>query len=299
MKILIAPYSFSNAQIDSGVVLKVVWGAYDIGYADLICHPHLGDLSLQTHIESLVKSQPTDLVKRALSFAIIDARARRQGRHLLYGLALPRSHKRVRTVEEAKLALDLGFSHLKIKMGKDLQADAKLLEEIHLSGPGLKLRLDFNGQLNFVQFQQWWKSISVSAKSQVDFIEDAFAGQGHDGADLDAPLAWDWLKPPTTNAKLYRKIRVIKPSHHSVDDIAPTDRVIFTHSMGHWIGQSAALWVAARFYQKYPHQLEVCGLLPTPYLQEWPQRGAHLVPPSGTGFGLDEIMQSQKWERLV
>lgn len=299
MKILISKYKFENPKLEGGALLKVVWGIHQIGYADLICHPKLGDLPLETHLQSLIEGTPTQLSMRALSFAAIDAKARRQSQNLLFGLALPKAHKMVRNLESVQLAQQNEFSHIKIKMGTDLNHETQLLEEVAKIAPELKIRLDFNGRLTFSEFSKWWAALAKDIKSQIDFIEDAYSDSGA----IDAPLAWDWLNEPL-EARVERikrnqkKIQVIKPSHHSIEGLEIHDRVVFTHAMGHWLGQAAALWAAARFYQRFPHQREVCGLSLAPALSSWPQRGPMLTPPPGTGFGFDDLLQEQKWERF-
>lgn len=276
--------------VREGALLKLDDGPNFCGYSDLHPYPEFGDQSLNVQLSDLKKGKLSELVRRALAFAHTDALARRARRNLFHGLALPQCHKQIFTLSEAKEAVAEGFSHLKIKMGRDLVAETKLLDQVADLGPE-KLRLDFNGVLSHADFQKWWAVLADPIKVRIDFIEDAFHEISKPSGS--APLAWDWLRPRKI------QIRIVKPTRDNLEVIDTSRRVVFTHAFGHLLGQATNLWAAARFYKRFPQRLEVCGLFPSEKSAEWRTNGPRLVPPQGVGFGFDQLLASQSWEPLT
>jgi O-succinylbenzoate synthase len=278
------------ALVREGALLKLEDGTNFCGYADLHPYPEFGDQPLDVHLENLAEGRLTALTQRALAFAHTDSLGRRAHRNLFDGLVLPQCHRQVSNIEEAHEAFSAGFQILKIKMGRDLVKETKLIEEI-AKFDTTKLRLDFNGVLSFVEFQKWWAVLSDEVKSQIDFIEDAY----HEISKLEptAPLAWDWLRPKKV------EIQILKPTRDSLEAVRTDKRIVFTHAFGHLLGQATSLWTAARFYKRFPSRLEVCGLYPSQVTPAWKTRGPKVLPPQGSGFGLDEILREEAWQLLT
>ncbi len=285
-----------------GALLKVEWMPGEIGYSDLHPWPEFGEPPLHEHILSLSNKKFTPLVQIALEFNSIDRVYRGLKRSAFWGLGLPRSHKLVtemRFVESAQLVdwQKAGFTHIKVKMGKDLIGETDLLRQWSMHYPDWFWRIDINARLTVSEFTSWWKSLDDRIKTKIDFIEDPVTNG--ERIPFSGPWAQDWTTCPGA------QVRVFKPAHESISLERGFKRVIFTHSLDHPLGQSAAAWSAAKFYAKNPSMKEVCGLaaaegyITDAFSQAWFCAGPRMQPPPGNGFGFDEHLEALTWEPLT
>ena len=284
----------------AGALVKIEWTHGQVGYSDLHPWPEFGEPELEDHIRSLHKLEFTPLAETSVEFNYIDREFRLLKRNAFLGLILPRSHRLVfdmETLDEAQLRAwhTEGFSHIKVKMGRNLKAETGTLVQLAYATP-LTWRLDFNGRISTAEFLNWWRELDSSVKSRIDFIEDP--GDVKDLA-IEGPWANDWKIQPRA------KVRILKPAREGDEDLGRYSRIVFTHSMDHMLGQAASLWMAGRFYTRHPRHLEVCGLAATDFFQpddfsrQWSCTGPRMKPTTGTGFGFDELLSALPWERLL
>lgn len=280
----------------SGFLLKVEWTAGVIGYSDVFPWPEFGDPSLEDlKLELSEKTSLGPLASSSLFFNREDAQARKRGRSLFLSLPTPECHSLLDSndlLASLKDKRSSGFSRFKVKMmdSTDLKPLFSELRE------GEKLRLDFNASLTFEQFENFWKALSDSEKRAIDFVEDPWSpGDNSKTLNERAPLASDFV----LNSQW--PIRIIKPARDLFKTSKLHQRVIFTHSMEHPVGQAFALWFASRFHRDHPQKKEVHGVSPNhPYesfefSQLWTESGPRPKPPQGQGVGFTDLLKEQRW----
>lgn len=304
MKIWVSPYQLRPRRVGArarlGALVKVEWAMHQIGYSDLHPWPEFGEPELADHIESLAKIEFTKLAEMSLEYNYIDREYRLGKRNAFLGLILPRSHLLVtdlanleaRQLGEWQAA---GFTHIKVKLGQDLARETEQLTQLACATT-LAWRLDFNGRLSERDFTSWWTGLDEAVRKRIDFVEDPIAeGQ----LKLQGPWANDWYKQ-----KLAR-VKVVKPAREIAEELVSFDRVVFTHGLDHPLGQACAAWSAARYYAQHPKQMDVCGLAasdqyePITYEAAWRCEGPRMKPTTGYGFGFDDLLAAEPWERLV
>jgi O-succinylbenzoate synthase len=283
-----------------GALIKTEWVTGQVGYSDLHPWPEFGEAELKDHLEALAALRFTPLVESAMEFNYLDREYRLRKRNAFLGLILPRSHRLVfdiETLQPAQLRQwsEQGFTHVKVKLGRNLKAESEILINM-ICSTTLEWRLDFNGRISAAEFADWWVRLDPAVKSRIDFVEDP-CGEGV--LKIAGPWADDWKKQPRA------QIRIVKPARETNDEIAQYDRVIFTHSLDHPLGQAMALWTAARFYSEHPRKMEVCGVAGNEFFardefsRAWFCEGPRMKPTIGTGFGFDEILAGLEWEPLL
>ena len=248
----------------------------DGGYADVHPWPELGDVVLDEQLSLLARGVTTPLTARSLFFARLDAEARREGRSLFDGLAIPASHWLL--FDEPPAAFDT----VKIKMPRAL--DPALAR--------YRLRLDFNATLTAEEFIRWLDRLDPAF--HVEFVEDPCP---YDDA------TWRALRKRVRLA-LDRDVRdeadvlVVKPAVQEV----PNDgrEIVITSYMDHPVGQLFAAYVAATTKTS-----DRCGLLthlvyePNAFSERLRIDGMRLVPPGGTGIGFDDLLYALPWRTLA
>jgi O-succinylbenzoate synthase len=303
MKIWIHRYVLTpttdKAKVREGVLLKVEWTRGQFGFSDLHPWPEFGEAQLAEHVLSLSNLNFTPLAESSLEFNYLDHDFRRYKRNAFLGLILPRSHRLVfdleaLTVEQLREWQHEGYSHIKVKMVRNLQAETDILLQTIYATPML-WRLDFNGRISGEQFHQWWNNLDATVRARIDFVEDP----ARDELKFVGPWADDWCRQARA------QIRIVKPAREGEEDLGRYSRVIFTHSMEHSLGQAASLWVASRFYMRHPKRTEACGLAAPDifasdeFSQHWSCPGPRMKPTTGPGFGFDEQLRSLPWERIL
>lgn len=283
----------ASRDVRGGRLLKVEFAPGKIGYSDL--------------------SQP-QFLENSLNLAKLDSEYRARGKSAFAHLRLPKTHKIITEIEthgkgESLLndktdSIQL-YSHYKIKMGRDLSAETKTLYQLIKSLPQeKKIRLDFNAVLPETEFSEWWKNVSEWLVVHLDFIEDPFPFDPNRwGAWLaQCPLALDADLNAVTLKNPSAQVVIVKPAWFDIGDCKVDSRVVFTNGMDHPLGQMAALYKAAKYYEKYPEKEEVGGLrswelFETTEFSEYlgPQVGGEVKPAHGTGFGFDEILERVNW----
>jgi O-succinylbenzoate synthase len=268
------------------------------GVADVHPWPELGDLTLDEQLAMLARGETTPLTQSSLEFASIDAAARRDGRSLFDGLTIPPSHW----------------------PGPDPPAefDTVKLKSIDVIPDRVRLRIDFNATLSPSQF------VAIAAtlpRERIDFIEDP--------CPYD-PVVWRDLRDQTglrlaldrapsssqhrqeclchTGSKMWHRhsclcslnsydVLILKPA---IQEIACADtEIVVTSYMDHPIGQLCAAYAAAT-----ANITSTCGLIThvlfenDPFLERMRIDGTRLVPPRGTGWGFDDLLEKLPWQKL-
>ncbi len=275
-----------------GALIKVLTenGA---GFADVHPWPELGDDPLERQLDLLQMGVLTPLTKQSLRFCEIDAKARENKESVFQSLAVPDSHYLLprldqASVEEVVRAEKEGFRVFKVKMGKDLPRELRLLKTC-LAVSSANWRLDFNGRLD--ENGRTFFLSEMSTVDSIEFCEDPFA---HSCGPFPLPIAKDFV-----DAKEYQ-FRIVKPA---VDDwmaIKETVPIVYTSYLGHPVGQCTDAYVSGR--QKCQ---AVCGLHShrvypkNPFSERLSWSGPKWQSPGGTGWGFDDLLDAISWERVI
>lgn len=307
-----AAYSLNAASAVSqrkGALLKIDFSEGKAGYADCFPWPELGDLSLEQQLDRLARGELTPITRCALEFAKIDAQFRFEGIGCLTSSFFPRSHFLITDLlncssQEVQTLIQQGYSHVKVKMGRHIEQEAKRLLEL-FSKTSLKLRLDFNETLNGDRFAQFLKSIE-SLKEQIEFIEDPFPfhpGQWGEFQQEGWTLACDRQASFAYGQSDSARVLIVKPAVVSFAELRgkSNQTCIATSYLGHPVGQVAAAYAAL---QLDPTCDLVHGILshhsyqPTIFSRQLNWGGPEFIPPSGTGCGFDQDLWNLEWEAL-
>lgn len=286
-----------------GALLQVEFEDGTVGYAD--CHPweELGDLPLKTQLELLSTGRCTRLTARSIHYAKIDAKARANKANVLKNCKIPSSHYLISNLDSAALdeaakAWKNGFTHIKIKLGKELNKEEELLKKLAQALPEVKLRLDFNSKLNRDQFIMFLDRIS-SYRDRIDFIEDPcpydYGTWRQVQETFQVSLAADEHFKVAFGNPEAAKVLIMKPAVHCMKLIDGSQRLVVTSYLDHPIGQLGAAYIASKASD------EVCGLFShtayesNPFIAAIKHEGPLLTSTEGTGFGFDEELKKLKF----
>jgi o-succinylbenzoate synthase len=292
----------------SGALLKIHFDDGLEGYAD--CHPweELGDKSLAEQLKLLAGGKTTALTERSLYFARIDAEARDKKTNLFYGLKIPASHYLIQFLEQWKTR-DVeaihrqGFAHVKVKLGSDLKRQTiKLLALMLYLRPHIKVRLDFNSQLNPASFDLFLKNLGNN-RQRVDFFEDPFKFDADEWKKFQSTyqidLACDHQSQQAIDCPQAAKVLVIKPAIQPLEPFKKikSQRLVITSYLDHPIGQLCAAYMAAQIAGAD----ECCGLAShfayqsTQFSEQLQMSQNTLRPPPGNGLGFDDLLKNLRW----
>jgi O-succinylbenzoate synthase len=264
----------AQGSVRLGALLKIDHPGLGIGYADLHPWPELGDLPLHTQLTQLKEGILTPLSRNSVEFTRIDAQARSSETHLWEGLAVPPSHALINEIgelfDERRLSeiFSQGFDRIKIKLGRDPENEAILLNALarRLQGRAL-LRLDFNSILSPEIWRAFVASLTDSALQSIEFVEDpvVWSAQSGFGPSPERPsLAVDRDSDSVTESAICPPYFIIKPAVSDVGAILQRARawqkhIVFTSYLDHPLGQLWAAWAAATAARSM--SVETCGLL--------------------------------------
>ncbi|QLH34930.1 MAG: hypothetical protein HWD61_01290 [Parachlamydiaceae bacterium] len=274
-----------------------------MGYAD--CHPweDFGDFPLSTQLELLKNGKCTRLTARSIYFAKADANARANKENLLAARQIPMSHYLISYLDTSALdemgkAFSNGFTHFKIKLGKELDREEGLLKEAIKHYPNAKFRLDFNSKLSKDQFISFLDRLSF-ANSSIDYIEDPFAFNYGAWRQIQETflinLAADGHYKEAYGHPEAAKVLIMKPAIHTLKPVSTGQKLIVTSYLDHPVGQMSAAYMAS-FAAKEP-----CGLLShftyetNPFAQMIQHQGPWIHAVQGYGFGFDELLNKQQF----
>ena len=277
-------------------------------------HPwtSLGDASLEDQLASLASGHPLPLAEQALVCAEFDGLARRDGVNLFDKLTvpIPKSHWTASPAHDPASVVGEGFGAVKIKCGPDMTVNRSEIERWQTAGPDLRLRLDFNETGTVDALTGFWGDLAEPDRGAIEFIEDPVPWDKATWQELrkaGIPLAADrdalgradeadWLvvKPGAENP-----VRAGEKAYET------GSRLVFTSYMDHAIGQVYAAFRAGEWAGVFPEQVSECGLLthelfePDPFFERLCREGPQLLPPTGTGLGFDDLLESLPWKKMT
>ncbi len=284
----------------------------DDGYGCIHPWPELGDPTLEKCLEDLAGPRRRSIVRRALRCAEFDRVARVFEHSLFEEMEVPESHATLskECAREVALAVEAGFTHVKLKLGRDLVAEAGFLDEMAVEYPAIRWRLDFNESLEPADAETFLCGLAEKTRAAIDYVEDpcpysdvVWSGLGQ---RTRVPLAVDREAAPLSVAA---RVMVIKPAVDEPFLLAEAaqrnqQQVVVTSYMDHPVGQTFAAWEAARLGLQFPGLVGICGVQ-THHLFE-PDAFSDVLgpwspvfqPPAGNGLGFEDLLDALPWTRL-
>jgi o-succinylbenzoate synthase len=299
--------AISNRRVFEGALIEV-----DGGFGCIHPWPELGDPSLEKCLADLAGARRWPIVRRALRCAEFDRAARAFDNSLFEEMEVPASHATLSKGDEGEVALavEAGFTTVKLKGGRDLAAEASFFETMVREYPMLKWRLDFNESLSLEEASQFLLGLSPNARAAIDYVEDPCPYSEAAWKALrratGVMLAVDREAAPLTGAA---QVMVIKPA---VDEpfllaeaaLGHQQRVVLTSYMDHPVGQAFAAWEAARLGLQFPGLVGMGGFQthhlfePDEFTEALGPWSPEFRPPPGTGLGFDDQLDALPWTRL-
>ncbi len=306
-----------------GVLLKCLFKNRTVGYADCFVWPELGDLVLNEQLSLLSQGKTTPLTSKAVQFLFDDAQGVTQN-NFCDGI---KNHFLISCQEfvwaNIYVKFQQGFHIFKIKVGKNTNEIVKKIKDNYrnLSLHNIKIRLDFNSVLNFVEVCEFLEEIK-SCLSIIDFIEDPCTFEKEQWKFLQKkfgvslaldrkPLGCEILHE---NENFYFSdisesfdVIVCKPALEKIDlfyQKLPRHRFVFTSYMDHPVGQLCGLWEAMMFYQTCPNKKESCGFYTHvlyekhDYINELSSEGSQIIFPHSPHWGFKNLLESETWKPL-
>jgi O-succinylbenzoic acid--CoA ligase len=221
----------------------------------------------------------------------------------------------VRAALQTLDAIPNSTTHVKLKLGHDLETEVARLSEFTKSHPQLKLRLDFNGWGGFEFLRRF------SPHAAIDFIEDP---------EPIGSTAWQMLrqefrhvrialdrKPGESalNSDLY-DLLVVKPTVENIEPFVASTAVVVTSNMDHPLGHMIAYCEAQRLsdlgaylnefhglrtdtlFEETPYTVRLSELLDLIPSEAGTQFGVGTGVGIGFGFGFDDLLNNESWQCL-
>lgn len=299
--------AISNRREFEGALIEV-----DGGFGCIHPWPELGDPPLEKCLADLAGARRWPIVRRALRCVEFDRAARVLDESLFEEMEVPLSHATLASgdLAEIALAVEAGFTTVKLKCGRDLATESTFLDTMAAEFPQLKWRLDFNEFPSLEEVTQFLSSLKEATRSAIDFIEDPCPYSESAWKELRRNtrlnLAVDREAAPLSAAA---QVMVIKPA---VDEpfllgeaaISHGQRVVLTSYMDHPLGQAFAAWEAARLELIFPGLVGLCGLQthhlfePDAFSEALGRWSPEFKTPPGTGLGFDDALDALPWTRL-
>jgi len=295
-----------------GALLKFIFDDGKVGYAD--CHPwvELKQVCLSEQLDLLKQNTFTDVTRRSLYYAKIDADARSKKINLLNGLTVPLSHFFIENLfkvdfKEIAKRVSEGFNCFKVKLGRNLSEEMPILLNLMSSFPEIKFRLDFNLKISISDFEGVLKALKHNS-ARIDFFEDPFKFDPQEWKLFQKQgleFAIDYDSESGIVHPEAARVLVIKPAVQDDSHFSKTSqKLVYTTCLDHPLGQTAAAWSAAIASKDFKGPVALCGLLShhtyhsNPFSEQLATSGPAFKAPVGTGFGFDRLLQQQPWKAL-
>lgn len=325
MKIWSSPYqlrplNFLNAVstglAQEGTLLKIQWPDGLIGYSDLHPWPTLGDARLEDQVNDLKRGRISAQAEQSIWLARKDAKLRAEKKNIFDGAVAVKNNYIATHLDDVRPGFfdelkKQGFTHIKIKMGRDLAKEKDFM--VHAAAADFRLRLDFNGVGSWPIFERFMSSLSRSVVPFIEYVEDPFPYD--EAAWRDAQrlvkiaidgqvdkVKWNFEKAPFD-------VVVLKPAKTDVDLVLDRCQkfglnVTVTSYMDHPVGMMHALGIAMEAKKLYPDMSLISGCF-THQLFSMDQfsshistQGPYVLKVPGTGVGFDSLLEAQKWQPI-
>lgn len=291
-----------------GVLIRADLGGVS-GFADLHPWPELGDMSVAEELKALGAGRPLKLGQRSLDFARRDRAAREARKNLFEGLVIPPSHRLIPDLtavssKEMETWRNEGFTHLKIKVGRDPLEELRKLKAFAPFLSRFKLRFDFNEMGTVEAVAEWIRALEPQVRSAIEFLEDPIVYQPANwlrvAQETKLPLARDRQSTPETSSDWL----VIKPASQVTSTFTTSPaRLCVTSSLDHPVGQLAAALEAAELARE--REVGVCGLVShdayetNEFSEALRSKGPRLsAPERDFGFGFTSLFEKVGWRPL-
>ncbi len=283
------------------------------GYGCLHPWESLGDVSLDGLIQQLVEGRISRQVRSALECAEVDREARLSGVSLFDGLEVPDSHATiVGGLDRVGEAVAEGYDTVKLKMGRDDEANLKLLKSVFDAFPALRVRLDYNGVSGVSAMDHFLGAMGEDLRRQIDFIEDPFSYEDAAWGELRDKYAVKFgVDRGVGEATVEYDVAVVKPAINDVDKICNRSQmcgrnVVITSYMDHPVGQSYAAYCAGKMNGMYVGLVNKrCGLMThglfesTGFIEKLSGSGpAWNYGVGEVGLGFDELLGGLDWQDI-
>ena len=299
--------SISNRREFEGALIQI-----DGGFGCIHPWPELGDPTLEKCLADLAGARRWPIVRRAIRCAEFDRASRVFDNSLFEEMEVPASHATLAKADVAEIALavEAGFTTVKLKAGRDLTDEARFLDEMAAEYPQLKWRLDFNESPTPGETTEFLLGLAEKTRAAIDFVEDPSPYSETAWKEMRRQtrvnLAVDREAAPLSSAA---QVMVIKPA---IDEpfllgeaaLGHQQRVVITSYMDHPVGQTFAAWEAARLGLQFPGLVGMCGLQthhlfePDAFTEALGPWSPDFKVPDGTGLGFDDLLDALPWTRL-
>lgn len=299
--------SISNRREFEGALIQI-----DGGFGCIHPWPELGDPPLEKCLADLAGARRWPIVKRAVRCAEYDRVSRNFENSLFEEMEIPESHATLAKgdIAEIALAVEAGFTTVKLKTGRDLTAESTFLDDMAAEYPQLKWRLDFNESLDPETAAGFLLGLAGKTRTAIDFVEDPCPFSETAWKDIfrrtRVNLALDRESSPLSAGA---QVMVIKPA---IDEpfllaeaaLQHSQRVVLTGYMDHPLGQTFAAWEAARLGLQFPGLVGLCGLQthhlfePDAFTEQLGPWSPVFKAPDGFGLGFGDLLHALPWTRL-
>lgn len=312
-----SPYELKTRQgnIRKGTLLKFTFNTGGVGYSDCHLWPEFGDPTLDEMIGYIrFKRYDNPYFQNMLIHAYIDLRSRQGKMSLGDDRRNIKNHYLIQDI--TTLSKDLlqrleleGFTHIKLKVGRDISKEIELITKHFSSSSPFQLRLDFNSLTTKEQYVSMITEL-VKCGVLIEFCEDPFSYdhqewivvQEQTGVSIAADRYADKISEDTP----FPFIVIIKPAVDELGKMEPhlkDKKFVVTSYLDHPVGQVAAAYRAQLLELNFPENNMCHGLLshhvyqPNQYSKHLSQKGPYFVFPKGCGVGFEEELKEEPWVR--
>lgn len=267
------------------------------GFGCLHPWPELGDPTLDACLDDLRGDRVSMIVQRTLACVAADGLAREEGRSLFQGLKVPPSHATLPLFDDEAVeeAVGRGFSHVKVKCGRDLPTELAEVRRFMGRWPELRWRLDFNEKGDAGELIRIFENWSVEEKKAIDFLEDPVPYRGGEWPEVREGTGLAMANDrDVENDRGDSEVLVVKPAVNRMPDYS--GRVVVTSYLDHPVGQRFAAFEAARAGVKEISGLQTHGVFKkTTFSEELGPVRPDFQVPKGPGLGFGDLLEDLPW----
>lgn len=271
------------------------------GFACLHPWPELGDPTLKECLDDLGGKRQCRIVRCALQCAKIDGEAREENKSLFEGLRVPVSHATLPFFDESAIAdaVGKGFTHVKVKCGRNLPAELAMIRRLSGDWPDLRWRLDFSERGNVGELIRILGDWSSGERAVIDFLEDPVSYHGGDWGELRRRTGLAMANDRNMESdRGDSEILVVKPAVNEMPD--DTSRVVVTSYLDHPFGQVFAAYEAGRNGISLVSGLQTHGVFEeSSFSEELGKPQPEFRSPQGVGLGFGDLLEQLPWRKSL